>query len=286
MSRIDSAQVIAATERPMARYLAGMKDDLEDWMPLEHAARMLLDGAAYDENDFPADFRPLIAMMRLILEKSAAGGWNWADPDVQKVFADVASGAVYMMYADVLVDMVIEILKAVPIRTVVEVGAGSGFVTGRLCQALRAGGFGDVRLVITDMLESIHTVADSFRSRFSGLAIDACRWNIQTGPPPVLHAMLAPPVLVFERFCLPYAGCGAIGNLAAITDVLLLVDDLSLTGRKASFDHIYGRIGTQFLVLEEARRHLAAHFSRMHICDSAVIEKIHSPVTTFTLAVK
>ena len=286
MSHIDSEKVIAATERPMAWYLESMKGDLEDWMPLEHAAQMLLEGTAFDENDFAADFRPIIAMMRLILEKSASGGWNWADPDVQKVFADVALGAVYMMYADVLVDMVIEILKASPIRTVVEVGAGSGFVTGRLCPALLAGGFGDVRLVITDMLESIQPVADSFRSRFPGLSIDACRWNIQTGPPQELHAMLAAPVLVFERFCLPYAGCGAIGNLATISDVLLLVDDLSLTGRKASFDHIYGRIGTQFLVLEEAHRHLAAYFSSMHTCDSAVIEKIHSPVTTFTLAVK
>ena len=286
MSHIDSEKVIAATERPMAWYLESMKGDLEDWMPLEHAAQMLLEGTAFDENDFAADFRPIIAMMRLILEKSASGGWNWADPDVQKVFADVASGAVYMMYADVLVDMVIEILKAAPILTVVEVGAGSGFVTGRLCPALLANGFGDVRLVITDMLESIQPVADSFRSRFPGLSIDACRWNIQNAPPQELQAMLAAPVLVFERFCLPYAGCGAIGNLAAISDVLLLVDDLSLTGRKASFDHIYGKIGTQFLVLEEARRHLAASFSRMHTCDSAVIEKIHSPVTTFTLAVK
>ena len=286
MSPIDSEKIIAATERPMARYLESMKGDLEDWMPLEHAAQMLLEGTAFDENDFAADFRPIIAMMRLILEKSASGGWNWADPDVQKVFADVASGAVYMMYADVLVDMVIEILKAAPILTVVEVGAGSGFVTGRLCPALLAAGFGDVRLVITDMLESIQPVADSFRSRFPGLSIDACRWNIQNAPPQELQAMLAAPVLVFERFCLPYAGCGAIGNLAAISDVLLLVDDLSLTGRKASFDHIYGKIGTQFLVLEEARRHLAASFSRMHTCDSAVIEKIHSPVTTFTLAVK
>ena len=286
MSPIDSEKIIAATERPMARYLESMKGDLEDWMPLEHAAQMLLEGTAFDENDFAADFRPIIAMMRLILEKSASGGWNWADPDVQKVFADVASGAVYMMYADVLVDMVIEILKAAPILTVVEVGAGSGFVTGRLCPALLANGFGDVRLVITDMLESIQPVADSFRSRFPGLSIDACRWNIQNAPPQELQAMLAAPVLVFERFCLPYAGCGAIGNLAAISDVLLLVDDLSLTGRKASFDHIYGKIGTQFLVLEEARRHLAASFSRMHTCDSAVIEKIHSPVTTFTLAVK
>ena len=286
MSHIDSEKVIAATERPMAWYLESMKGDLEDWMPLEHAAQMLLEGTAFDENDFAADFRPIIAMMRLILEKSASGGWNWADPDVQKVFADVASGAVYMMYADVLVDMVIEILKAAPILTVVEVGAGSGFVTGRLCPALLANGFGEVRLVITDMLESIQPVADSFRSRFPGLSIDACRWNIQNAPPQELQAMLAAPVLVFERFCLPYAGCGAIGNLAAISDVLLLVDDLSLTGRKASFDHIYGKIGTQFLVLEEARRHLAASFSRMHTCDSAVIEKIHSPVTTFTLAVK
>jgi len=286
MSEIDSKKVLAAAAGPMAKYRGAMKGDLEDWMPLERAAQLLLDGREPDYGDFPADFRPIIAMMRLILEKSAAGGWSWADPDVQKVFAEAASGAVYRIYADVLVALVIEILRAASIRTVVEVGAGSGFVTGRLCRAMLDSGLAGVCLIATDMLPAIEQLAGGLRSRFPGLAIEQCRWNIQHEAPLELRERLRGPVLVFERFSLPYAGYGAIGNLAAISDVLVLVDDLSLTGEKAAFDHIYGKIGTQFLVLAEAHRRLTQYFSCVDACDREVVQAIRSPVSTFTLAIK
>jgi len=286
MSAIDSRRVVAAVAGPMAGYRAAMKGDLEDWMPLEHAAQMLLDGKAFDEADFPVDFRPIIGMMRLILEKTASGPWSWSDPDVQKVFAEAASGTVYRLYADLLVDMVIEILKVAPIATVVEVGAGSGFVTGRLCSAMRDKGLGHMRLIATDMLPTIDKLGHELRGQYPELFIEQCCWNIQKEAPPELRGSLRGRVLVFERFSLPYAGYGAIGHLAAIADVLLLVDDLSLTGKKAAFDHIYARIGTQFLILEEARRHLSHYFSHIHTCDAEVVQAIHSPVSTFTLALK
>lgn len=286
MDSLNSQRIIEAVARPMASYLAAMKGDLEDWMPLEHAAQMLLDGTAFNDDDFAADFRPIIAMMRLIMEKSAAGGWNWADPDVQKVFGEVASGAVYRLYADVLVDMIVEILRAGHISTVVEVGAGSGFVTERLCCAMLDRGLDTVRLIATDMLPSIDTLGYDLRSQFPGLSIDSCCWNIQQAAPLELLPCLSAPVLVFERFSLPYAGYGAIDNLAAVADVLLLVDDLSISGRKAAFDHIYGRIGTQFLIVEEALRYLEKHFTCTHSCDTEVVQAINSPVSTFTLAVK
>ncbi|MBN2108655.1 MAG: hypothetical protein JW832_14610 [Deltaproteobacteria bacterium] len=286
MSAIDSRKVVAAVAGPMAGYRAAMKGDLEDWIPLEHAAQMLLDGTVFDEADFPADFRPIIGMMRLILEKTASGGWNWSDPDVQRAFAEAASGTVYRLYAEVLVAMVVEILKAAPLLTVVEVGSGSGFVTGRLCRALRDNDLGHVRLIATDMMPAIERLGHELRSQYPELFIEHCCWNIQHEAPPELRTSLLESVLVFERFSLPYAGYCSIVNLASIADALLLVDDLSLTGQKASFDHIYSRIGTQFLVLEEAYRHLSNYFSSIHTCDAEVVQAIHSPVSTFTLAVK
>ena len=65
-----------------------------------------------------------------------------------------------------------------------------------------------------------------------------------------------------------------------------LIDDLSLTGKKASFDLLYEKIGTQFLIFETAKHHLEQFFSLVHVCDREVVTAINSPVTTFTLAVK
>jgi hypothetical protein len=61
---------------------------------------------------------------------------------------------------------------------------------------------------------------------------------------------------------------------------------MSLSGEKAAFDHIYAKIGTQFLVLADAHRCLARYFPCVRACDSEVVEAIRSPVSTFTLAIK
>ena len=135
-------------------------------------------------------------------------------------------------------------------------------------------------------LPAIEKLGKELRAGFPALSVDVFQWNIQQAPPPALQERLAGPVLVFERFSLPYAGVSAIDNIAPLADALLLVDDLSLTGKMASFDHIYAKIGTKFLVFEEARRSMEKHFSRVHICDAAVVQAVNSPVTTFTLAVR
>ncbi len=286
MDSCDIKKIIQATGMPMEQYRKSMRGDLSDWMPLEHAAQMLLDGTPFSEDDFVPDFRPIIKMMRTIVQKSAAGGWRWDDPDVHRVFTEVASGTVYRMYADILVQMVVSIMKAVSIGTVLEIGAGSGFVTKKLCRAMSDEGLNDVTLWISDQLPAIEQLSGSLRRSFPQLTIHDCVWNINRRAPDALTQNITQPVLLFERFSLPYAGYEAIDHLAPLADILLLVDDLSLTGRKASFDQIYQKIGTQFLIFSEARKYLKRYFSTIHSCDAAVAEKIHSPVTTFTLAVK
>lgn len=284
MEPIDSAKALAAVAEPMQHYRERMKGDLSDWMPLEHAAQMLLDGKAVADDAFVPEFRPIINMMRVITEKAASGGWNWADPEVQKTFAEVAGGSVYGMYADILVETVLAILNAVPVNTVIEVGSGSGFVTRKLCQCLTDQGLDHIVLGMSDQLPAITNLANELRRKFPRLSILDSVWNITGEAPDLFKGNLKKPVLLFERFSLPYAGYGAIDNLAPLADILFLVDDLSLTGEKASFDRIYEKIGTQFLVFAEALKHLEKYFATVHSCDAAIARAIHSPVTTFTLA--
>ena len=85
---------------------------------------------------------------------------------------------------------------------------------------------------------------------------------------------------------MPYAGYDSIDVVAEIADILILVDDLSITGEMASFDKIYERIGAKFLVFEEAKKRLEKYFSFIHVCDREIIEMVNSPVTSFTLAIK
>ena len=278
--------VLAAIAAPMQRYRQKMTRDLSDWQPIEDAAELLLQGKDMPDDELHPDFRPLVKMMRLIRDLTAQSAWDWGHPEVQKTFLEVAGGQIFTLFSETVVDLLIAILESVPVRTVVEAGTGPGKVTARLCAEMVRCHFEDVALILSDKLPAIHQTAAALRSAFPSLAISDFVWNIREEADPKLQSLLKPPVLVFERFCLPYAGHNAIENISKIADILLVVDDLSLTGKKASFDYLYEKIGTQFLIFETARQHLEKHFSLVHACDMETVKATRSPVTTFTIAIK
>jgi hypothetical protein len=129
-------------------------------------------------------------------------------------------------------------------------------------------------------------VRDQLQQSFPALTFKAFIWDIRKSLPEELVAELTPPVLLFERFCLPYAGHDALDMIAPIADILILQDDLSLTGKNLSYDILYGKMGTQFLTYEQTREHLEKYFSFIHTCDREITKAINSSVTTFTLAIK
>jgi len=282
---INRETVLASIANPMKRYKEHMLRDLKDWMPLEDSARLLLEGKPIVYEEYIPDFRPLIKMMELIVERTAGQGWNWADPEIRQVFKEIAEGNIYTLFSEVIVDMLVSIMKRVPVRTVMEVGTGPGTVTANLCRAMLENRFENISLVISDRAPFIAQVGDSLRKTFPALSISDFVWNVCENAPEELKKKLVQPVLVFERFCLPYAGYDAIDSIAPLSDILIIVDDLSLSGQKYNYDKLYEKIG-RFLIFKEARQRLEKYFSFIHTCDRDTLEAIHSPVTTFTLAVK
>jgi len=283
---INRQAVLAGIEAPINRYNSKMSHDFSDWQPLEDAAALLLQGKPVNEEEYIPAFRPLINMMRLIMEKSENSSWSWSDPDVLAVFKKVSEGAVYKLFAETIVDIVTGIMTSVDVGTLVEVGAGSGTVSADLCRAMRDNQQTNVPFVISDQTPLIRQAADSLRAAYPDMSIADIVWDVRTGTHDYFARGIKRPVLVFERFCMPYAGYDAIDVIAEIADILILVDDLSITGKMASFDRIYERIGAQFLVFEEARKRLEKHFSLVHVCDRDIIAMVNSPVTSFTLAIK
>lgn len=282
---VSSDAVLAAIDAPMRRYREKMTRDISDWQPLEDAAALLLQGMDMPDDELHPDFRPLVKMMRLIRDLTAQAAWDWSHPEVQKIFLEVAGGQIFTLFSETVVDLLISIMQSVPIGTVVEAGTGPGKVTAQLCREMVRRGFEDVALIISDQLPTITQTASALRSAFPSISITDFIWNIREQAAPKLRSLLKPPVLVFERFCLPYAGHAAIDNISGISDILLLVDDLSLTGKKASLNYLYEKIGTQFLVFETARKHLEKHFSIINACDMETVKATRSPVSTFTIAI-
>jgi hypothetical protein len=217
------------------------------------------------------------------MEITSTSQWDWSDSTIQEAYQEIAESEIYKIFADTTVDLVSSLLQNTTVGTLVEIGTGPGQVTSRLCEAMVASKR-STPIIISDRSPSISATGEDLRKRFPSLTIDDFVWDFRGNPPRELSSKLTRPVLLFERFCIPYAGYDAIHKIGPIADILIMVEDLNLTGKKESYDLIFEKIGGQFFTFEQVKEHLKKHFSFIHTCDQEAIEDINSPVTDFTLA--
>ena len=282
---INKEAILECIEDPMDQYQQNMTKALGDWKPLVDASEKLLAGKVVRDDELPPAFRPMVKMMRLIMEVTKESEWDWSNPAIQEIFKDKAESQIYKIFTEAIVGIVSSIMKTVKIGTLVEVGTGPGQVTSSLCKQMVKNNI-DIPLVISDRAPSISQTGENLRKSFPSLTINDFVWDIGESPPKELTDALTKPVLLFERFCLPYAGYSAIDKIGPIADILIIEDDLNLTGKKEAPDLLYEKIGANFLTFKEAKKYLGKHFSLIHTCDKKTIESINAFVTTFTLAIK
>ena len=72
--------------------------------------------------------------MRLIMEVTRDGQWDWTSPAVQAVYKNYADSMIYKTFARATVGIVTAILKTGQVGTVLEIGTGPGQVTEALCR--------------------------------------------------------------------------------------------------------------------------------------------------------
>jgi hypothetical protein len=282
---INKDDVLKAIKKPMKQYYEEMTTVLGNWQPLERAAEKLLEGKEVSDDEVPNAYLPLLKMMRLIAKVTKESEWDWSNPIVQEIFRDKADSSLYKIFTNAIVGTVSSIFKKVKVGTLVEVGTGPGHITKSMCEEMVESNI-TIPIVISDKAPGITQTRENLIKAFPSLTVNAFIWDIKKKPSKELVGSLAEPVLVFERFSLPYAGHDAIDMISSIADILVMQDDLSLTGEKMAFDVLYEKIGTQFLTFREARQRLEKHFSFIHTCDRDITEAIKSSVTTFTLAIR
>ncbi|MBW1768629.1 MAG: hypothetical protein JRJ65_16485 [Deltaproteobacteria bacterium] len=282
---INKETVLECIKTPMEQYHQKMKSTIGDWKVLVHVTEKLLAGKEVKNEEFPSVFLPLIEMMRLILRVTKDSKWDWSDPAIQETYKNISESEIYKNFADATVGVVSSIVRKVEIGTLVEVGTGPGQVTTRLCREMVRDN-SKVPIIISDKSPGISQTGENLRNAFPSLTIYDFVWDFGADPPAEMIEKLTRPVFLFERFCVPYGGYGAIDKIGPIADVLIMVEYLSLTGRKEAYDIINEKIGTQFFTYSEAIERLEKYFSFIHRCDRETVKAVNAPVTIFTLAVK
>jgi hypothetical protein len=282
---IDKETILECIKEPMDQYHQEAMNTIGNWKPLVDISEKLLAGEKVENDECPPVLLPIVELMRVIMKVTKESEWDWSNPAIQNVFKDLAESHFYKMFSDATVRIVSSIIKTIKIGTLLEIGTGPGQVTENLCKEMMRHNI-TVPIIISDKSPTISDIGDNLRKSFPQLTISNFIWDFKMNPPDELIAKLTEPVLLFERFCIPYGGYGSIDRIGPIADILIMVEDLNLTGKKEAYDIIMEKIGSQFFIYEEAKKHLAKHFSFIHTCDSKTIETINLPVTDFTLAIK
>jgi hypothetical protein len=281
---LDRDAIIQSVEQPLQQFCTAMRRSIGDWRPLQQAARKILDGEDVAAGEVQPQMQFLVDWMQLIMEVTRHSRWDWNSPNVQHVYKEYAESLMYRIFAEALAEIVTAIVRTGQVGTVVEIGAGPGKATEALCNAMTENNL-SVPIIISDGAPGITDTGAALRARYPGLSIADYVWDIRHDPPEALVQNLAGPVLVFERFCIPYGGYESIARIAPIADMLLMLEDFNLTDIKEAYDIIFEKIGLAFFSGRETRGWCAQHFSRVHFFDTSAATNL--PDTSFfVLAIK
>jgi hypothetical protein len=277
--------LLESIKQPMERYYKTMKDMIGNWQPLVEVSEKILAGEDVPNDRVAPQLHFLVDWMKLIMLVTRDSEWDWTKPEIQAVYKKIADSPIYKTFAEATIGIVTAILKTGQIGTLVEIGTGPGQVTDKLCAEMTHYNI-NVPVIISDRSPGIAGTAERLRKLYPHLMITDFIWDIRKEPPRELLSKITKPVLLYERFCIPYGGYDAINSIAPVADILVMVEDLSLSGKKEAYDIIYEKIGLQFFTYAEAKKYLDKHFSFIHTCDNQTIEALNLPVTDFTLAMK
>ncbi len=282
---IDKDAILKCIEEPMMDYHDQMVGAVGDWDPLIAVSEKMLEGEDAKDLDYPEAFQPVIDLMDVCIKYTRDSKWDWSNPEIQEVFKKLTESTFYRILAESTAKLVLSIASSAEIGTLLEVGTGPGQVSRMLCSEMVKHDV-NVPLIVSDRAPTIAKTADSLRKAYPQLTIDDFIFDVASKPPAELVSKLKKPVLLYERFCIPYGGYEAIDTIAPLADIFIMVEDLNLEGKKEAYDVIMEKIGARFLTFKEAKECLEKHFSFIHTCDQSTIDAINLPVTDYTLAIK
>jgi len=260
---LNPDQIIASAEQPMRNFCKSFQEIIGDWKPFLRATEKILKGEDVGNDAVQPEMQFLVDWSKLIMDVTRQGQWDWSRPDVQALFKTYAESRMYKIFADAMIDMVVAIAKAGQIGTVVEIGTGPGKVTEVLCREMVKNGI-SVPVIISDSAPGIKSVGRRLQNEYPGLLIADFVWDITQDPPRELITRLQRPVIMYERFCIPYGGYETIDRIASVADILLLLEDFNLTEKKEAYDIIFEKIGLQFFTYQKTREYLEKHFQFVH----------------------
>ena len=267
------------------RYVSHLVKRFSEWEVWAEISQKIVNGEEVKEHEVPKVFHVELKMMRVILEMEDLGKFDWNDPRLSQLFAEVTQDPFYTFFGEIITEISLRLADLAGVKTFLEIGAGRAHLTDIMLKQM---GDNDksIPLVATDaqpvILENIGKLKDAYPQ----VSLETLLWNIAEPPSDELLARIAYPTLLYERYTLNYANVKAIENIAKVADILVLGDWFNHTGKLYAYDEVFKKIGAHPLFYEDVKPLLDDYFPNQYIFDQRALDAIKLPNITLLIAWK
>lgn len=226
-----------------------------------------------------------LKMMRVVLEMQDLGKFDWNDPRLKEIFAEITQMPFYKFFGEMVVKISLRLANLAGVKTFLEIGAGKANLTGIMLRQM-SGENKLIPLIATDAQPVILENVGKLKDEYPQANLETVIWNIMEPPSDELLKKVTSPTLLYERYTLNYANFKAMENVAGAADILVLGDWFNHTGKLYGYDEVFKNIGANPLFYKDVKPILDDYFPNQYIFDQRVLDAIKLPNITLLIAWK
>jgi len=266
-------------------YVGFMVKHFAEWKKWADASQRMLDGEKVKEDEIPEDFVLEFKLLRTVLEMEATGKFDWNNPQLREHFGQLAQSPFYKLWGKTITQISLKLAECVGVKTLVEIGAGRGNLTGIMLQQLNELNL-PLNLVVTDANPIVIENMEKLKTNYPQIEIDTLLWDINQSPSKELLEKVKHPCLSYERASIMYANIPSIENITRFSDMVVFGDMFNYTGKLYAYDEISKKIGALPLFYSEMKPILERCFSEHFMFDQRAQEELNFPNTTMLIGLK
>lgn len=279
LSKESLQRKLADLEKP---YVAFLCEQFAAWRQFADITKRVTDGHTVSLAECPESYLHEFKMLREVHAMAATGSFDWNNPVLKESFAHFAVSPFYRLWGETIARSALRLAEEAGVKTLVEIGAGRGHMTGIMAEQMAAHGC-RLPLVVTDVAPAVLEEIEKRRSDYPAITLQTMPWDITRPPPQALLAAIEGPCLIYERASIMYSNTAAIENLAAVADIVVFGDMFNYTGELFAFDTISEKIGGKPLFYSQIKPLMEKHFTDHFFFDLRAQEALGYPSTTILI---
>lgn len=280
---------IAAAKEKIAdlekAYVDFMVKHFGEWKKWAAVSQKMLDGEKVSEAEVPTDFVLEFKLLRTVLEMEATGKFDWNNPQLREHFGQLAQSPFYTIWGETITQISLRLAECTGVKTLVEIGAGRGNLTGIMLQQLTELNL-PINLIVTDANPIVIENMEKLKNNYPQTKIDTLLWDINQPPHQELLEKIQHPCLSYERASIMYTNIPSIENIAQFSDTVVLGDMFNYTGELYPYDEISKKIGAYPLFYSEMKTILDKCLHEHYMFDQRAQEELNFPNTTLLIGLK